>query len=131
MLGLKFRLISTFSGHETLPVMWKFYLHLVELLLLTLVFVPQGGLPMYMATRGLYRMAPPIIVVPAAIKENVEKLFEAHRAMDHSEMKHNLIGLNVGNAQFVCRLVSSFEQLGPYLITYFNLMGLAIQSQSL
>ena len=85
---------------------------------------------MYVATRGLYRMAPPIIVVPAAIKENVEKLFEAHRAMDHSEMKHNLIGLNVGNAQFVCRLVSSFEQLGPYLITYFNLMGLAIQSQS-
>ncbi|PSS07886.1 Nuclear ribonuclease [Actinidia chinensis var. chinensis] len=55
-----------------------------------------GGLPMYVATRGLYRMAPPTIVVPAAIKENVEKLFEAHRAMDHSELKHNLIGLNVG-----------------------------------
>ncbi|XP_057459756.1 tRNase Z TRZ1 [Actinidia eriantha] len=55
-----------------------------------------GGLPMYVATRGLYRMAPPTIVVPAAIKENVEKLFEVHRAMDHSELKHNLIGLNVG-----------------------------------
>ncbi|GFZ03634.1 tRNAse Z1 [Actinidia rufa] len=57
-----------------------------------------GGLPMYVATRGLYRMAPPTIVVPAAIKENVEKLFEAHRAMDHSELKHNLIGLNVGTS---------------------------------
>ncbi|GMQ10499.1 hypothetical protein CsSME_00053477 [Camellia sinensis var. sinensis] len=55
-----------------------------------------GGLPMYVATRGLYRMAPPTIIVPTAIKENVEKLFEAHRAMDHSELKHNLIGLGVG-----------------------------------
>ncbi|KAG5541518.1 hypothetical protein RHGRI_021373 [Rhododendron griersonianum] len=55
-----------------------------------------GGLPMYVATRGLYRMAPPTIIVPTVIKECVEKLFEAHRAMDHSELKHNLIGLNVG-----------------------------------
>ncbi|KAF7135053.1 hypothetical protein RHSIM_Rhsim08G0159100 [Rhododendron simsii] len=56
----------------------------------------KGGLPMYVATRGLYRMAPPTIIVPTVIKEYVEKLFEAHRAMDHSELKHNLIGLNVG-----------------------------------
>lgn len=55
-----------------------------------------GGLPMYVATRGLYRMAPPTIIVPTVIKGSVEKLFEAHRAMDHSELKHNLIGLNVG-----------------------------------
>ncbi|XP_052174577.1 tRNase Z TRZ1 [Diospyros lotus] len=56
-----------------------------------------GGLPMYVATRGLYRMAPPTIIVPSAIKENVEKLFEVHRAMDQSELKHNLVGLNVGD----------------------------------
>ncbi|XP_077245275.1 nuclear ribonuclease Z-like isoform X2 [Tasmannia lanceolata] len=55
-----------------------------------------GGLPMYVATRGLYSMKPPTIFVPIAIKENVEKLFEVHRAMDQSELKHNLIGLNVG-----------------------------------
>ncbi|KAK6123256.1 hypothetical protein DH2020_043013 [Rehmannia glutinosa] len=55
-----------------------------------------GGLPMYVATRGLYRMAPPTIFVPKVIKENVEKIFEAHRAMDHSELKHTLIGLDVG-----------------------------------
>ncbi|KAJ9677358.1 hypothetical protein PVL29_022374 [Vitis rotundifolia] len=55
-----------------------------------------GGLPMYVATRGLYRMKPPIIIVPKAIKENVEMLFQVHRAMDESELKHNLIGLNVG-----------------------------------
>ncbi|XXG42189.1 hypothetical protein AAC387_Pa01g2522 [Persea americana] len=55
-----------------------------------------GGLPMYVATRGLYSMKPPTIIVPVAIKENVEKLFEVHRAMDQSELKHNLIGLNVG-----------------------------------
>ncbi|MQL79198.1 hypothetical protein Taro_011634 [Colocasia esculenta] len=55
-----------------------------------------GGLPMYVATRGLYRMKPPTVFVPASIKENVGKLFEAHRAMDQSELKHNLVALNVG-----------------------------------
>ncbi|KAK2984369.1 hypothetical protein RJ640_005385 [Escallonia rubra] len=55
-----------------------------------------GGLPMYVATRGLYKMTPPTIIVPKSIKENVEKLFEAHREMDQSELKHNLIGLDVG-----------------------------------
>lgn len=51
---------------------------------------------MYVATRGLYSMKPPTIFVPRSIKEHVEKLFEVHRAMDQSELKHNLIGLNVG-----------------------------------
>ncbi|KAL6493586.1 tRNA 3' processing endoribonuclease [Orobanche gracilis] len=55
-----------------------------------------GGLPMYVATRGLYRMAPPTIFVPKVIKEIVEKIFEAHRAMDQSELKHTLVGLDVG-----------------------------------
>ncbi|KAF7808499.1 tRNase Z TRZ1 isoform X1 [Senna tora] len=55
-----------------------------------------GGLPMYVATRGLYRMKPPTIIVPTLVKEDVEKLFEVHRKMDHSELKHNLIGLDIG-----------------------------------
>ncbi|GKV14103.1 hypothetical protein SLEP1_g25020 [Rubroshorea leprosula] len=55
-----------------------------------------GGLPMYVATRGLYGMKPPTIIVPTAIKEDVEKLFEVHRNLDKSELKHNLIGLDVG-----------------------------------
>ncbi|KAJ0988077.1 hypothetical protein J5N97_006433 [Dioscorea zingiberensis] len=55
-----------------------------------------GGLPMYVATRGLYSMKPPTIFVPVSVKENVEKLFEVHRAMDQSELKHNLIGLDIG-----------------------------------
>lgn len=57
-----------------------------------------GGLPMYVATRGLYRMAPPTIFVPKVIKENVERIFQAHREMDQSELNHTLIGLDVGNA---------------------------------
>ncbi|XP_020600127.1 nuclear ribonuclease Z isoform X2 [Phalaenopsis equestris] len=56
-----------------------------------------GGLPMYVATRGLYRMKPPTIFVPASIKETIEGLFDLHRAMDQSELKHNLIGMNVGD----------------------------------
>ncbi|KAI4313649.1 hypothetical protein L6164_026608 [Bauhinia variegata] len=55
-----------------------------------------GGLPMYVATRGLYGMKPPTIVVPKCVKEDVEQLFEVHRKMDHSELKHTLIGLDVG-----------------------------------
>ncbi|KAL3640616.1 tRNA 3' processing endoribonuclease [Castilleja foliolosa] len=62
-----------------------------------------GGLPMYVATRGLYRMAPPTIVVPKVIKENVEKIFEAHRAMDQSELKHTLVGLDVGEEFYLRR----------------------------
>ncbi|XP_054808127.1 tRNase Z TRZ1 isoform X1 [Prosopis cineraria] len=55
-----------------------------------------GGLPMYVATRGLYRMKPPTIIVPSSVKEDVEKLFEVHRKLDHSELKHNLVGLDIG-----------------------------------
>lgn len=54
---------------------------------------------MYVATRGLYRMAPPTIIVPKVIKESVEKLFEAHMAMDHSELEHTLVGLDVGRKE--------------------------------
>ncbi|KAJ6339937.1 hypothetical protein OIU77_007810 [Salix suchowensis] len=60
-----------------------------------------GGLPMYVATRGLYRMKPPTIVVPTCIKENVEQLFEVHRRLDGSELKHNLIALDVGQEFYV------------------------------
>ncbi|KAB2037935.1 hypothetical protein ES319_D03G110000v1 [Gossypium barbadense] len=62
-----------------------------------------GGLPMYVATRGLYGMKPPTIVVPTCIKEDVKKLFEVHRKMDQSELKHNLIGLDVGEEFFLRR----------------------------
>ncbi|KAJ4826251.1 tRNA 3' processing endoribonuclease, partial [Turnera subulata] len=55
-----------------------------------------GGLPMYVATRGLHDMKPPTIIVPACIKKTVEELFEVHRKLDGSELKHNLIGLDVG-----------------------------------
>ncbi|KAL4280829.1 hypothetical protein GQ457_03G017720 [Hibiscus cannabinus] len=62
-----------------------------------------GGLPMYVATRGLYGMKPPTIIVPTCIKEDVEKLFQVHRKMDQSELKHNLVGLDVGEEFFLRR----------------------------
>lgn len=52
---------------------------------------------MYVATRGLYKMKPPTIIVPTSIKECVESLFEVHRKLDSSELKHNLVGLDIGN----------------------------------
>lgn len=55
-----------------------------------------GGLPMYVATRGLYRLRPPTIFVPKYLRELVERLFDVHRAMDQSELKHTLIPLDIG-----------------------------------
>ncbi|XP_038882014.1 nuclear ribonuclease Z isoform X3 [Benincasa hispida] len=55
-----------------------------------------GGLPLYVATRGLYKMKPPTIIVPKSIKNDVENLLEVHRRLDQSELRCNLIGLEVG-----------------------------------
>ncbi|CAD6247349.1 unnamed protein product [Miscanthus lutarioriparius] len=52
-----------------------------------------GGLPMYVATRGLFRLRPPTIFVPACLRDLVERLFEVHRAIDQSELNHNLVPL--------------------------------------
>ncbi|XP_071713816.1 tRNase Z TRZ1-like [Rutidosis leptorrhynchoides] len=51
-----------------------------------------GGLPMNVENR----MCPPTIIVPTVIKESVEKLFELYRALTQSELKHTLIGLDIG-----------------------------------
>lgn len=74
---------------------------------------------MYVATRGLYKMKPPTIFVPPSIKENVERLFEAHRAMDQSELKHNLVALNVGEASFQLSPFSGFSLVPPVRHSHF------------
>ena len=58
---------------------------------------------MYVATRGLNRMKPPTIIVPTCIKETVEKLFDVHRELDGSELKHKLVGLDVGEEIYIRR----------------------------
>nr|CAD22099.1 RNase Z [Arabidopsis thaliana] len=55
-----------------------------------------GGLPMYVASRGLYNLEPPKIFVPPSIKEDVEKLLEIHRTMGQVELNVELIPLAVG-----------------------------------
>ncbi|KZV18765.1 ribonuclease Z, chloroplastic [Dorcoceras hygrometricum] len=55
-----------------------------------------GGLPMYVATRGLYSLKPPTIFVPPCIKEDVEQLFEIHRTMGQVELNLDLVALDVG-----------------------------------
>lgn len=55
-----------------------------------------GGLPMYVATRGLYSLKPPTVFIPPCIKGDIEKLFEIHRTMSHDELKLNLVALDVG-----------------------------------
>uniref|UniRef100_A0A2P2J9F9 Uncharacterized protein MANES_13G064700 n=1 Tax=Rhizophora mucronata TaxID=61149 RepID=A0A2P2J9F9_RHIMU len=55
-----------------------------------------GGLPMYVASRGLYNLKPPTIFVPPCIKEDVEKLFDIHRAMGQVELDLELVALDVG-----------------------------------
>lgn len=55
---------------------------------------------MYVATRGLFKMKPPTVIVPKCLKATVEKLFDVHRELDGSELKHRLIGLDVGLLSF-------------------------------
>lgn len=55
-----------------------------------------GGLPMYIATRGLYGLKPPTVFVPPSIKEDVEKLLDVHRSMSHVELNLDLVALDVG-----------------------------------
>ncbi|EHA8591105.1 hypothetical protein COCNU_scaffold033573G000010 [Cocos nucifera] len=51
---------------------------------------------MYLATRGLYSLKPPTVFVPPCIKEDVEKLLEIHRTMSQTELKLDLVALDVG-----------------------------------
>ncbi|XAR68148.1 Ribonuclease Z [Bertholletia excelsa] len=55
-----------------------------------------GGLPMYVATRGLYNLKPPTIFVPPSLKEDVEKLLDIHRSMGQVELNLDLVALGVG-----------------------------------
>ncbi|GMH11005.1 hypothetical protein Nepgr_012846 [Nepenthes gracilis] len=55
-----------------------------------------GGLPMYVATRGLYNLKPPTIIVPPCIKEDIEKLFDIHRTVGQVELNVDLVALDVG-----------------------------------
>ncbi|KAH9542851.1 hypothetical protein CY35_13G029300 [Sphagnum magellanicum] len=55
-----------------------------------------GGVCMYVATRGLFKMKPPTVIVPVGIKPTVEKLFDVHRELDGSELEHCLLGLDIG-----------------------------------
>ncbi|KAK3035667.1 hypothetical protein RJ639_032539, partial [Escallonia herrerae] len=89
LLTLRF---PTSKSIDTVSYLWN----LSSLRFLWNAKFEYGGLPMYVATRGLYKMMPPTIIVPKSIKGNVEKLFDAHREMDQSELKHNLIALDVG-----------------------------------
>ncbi|KAL2623027.1 hypothetical protein R1flu_003232 [Riccia fluitans] len=55
-----------------------------------------GGIAMYVATRGLYKMKPPTVIVPKCIKPTVERLLAVYRELDGSELALNLIGMDVG-----------------------------------
>ncbi|CAH9144665.1 unnamed protein product [Cuscuta epithymum] len=56
-----------------------------------------GGLPMYLATRGLYNLKPPTVFVPPCIKDDVEKLLDIHRSMSQVELSLDLVALEIGD----------------------------------
>lgn len=55
-----------------------------------------GGLPMYVASRGLYNLKPPTVFVPPCIKDDVEKLMDIHRTMGQVELNLELVALDIG-----------------------------------
>nr|AFK35036.1 unknown [Lotus japonicus] len=54
-----------------------------------------GGLPMYIASRGLYNLKPATVFVPPCIKEDVEKLLDIHRTLGQVELNVELVALDV------------------------------------
>lgn len=55
-----------------------------------------GGLPMYIATRGLYNLKPPTVFVPPCIRDDVEDLLQVHRRTSQIELKVELVALDLG-----------------------------------
>ncbi|MED6191278.1 hypothetical protein PIB30_114640, partial [Stylosanthes scabra] len=59
------------------------------------------GLRSYIVRRGLYNLKPATVIVPPCIKENVEKLLDIQRILEHDELNVNLVALDVGMFHFV------------------------------
>ncbi|ESR40176.1 hypothetical protein CICLE_v10026984mg, partial [Citrus x clementina] len=49
------------------------------------------------------------IVVPSCIKEDAEQLFEIHKRMDDYELRHTLVGLDVGEEFCLRKDLLSFQ----------------------
>jgi hypothetical protein len=58
--------------------------------------IDQGGLPMYIATRGLYNLKPPTVFVPPCIKDDVEEMLQIHRRMSRIDLEVELVALDLG-----------------------------------
>lgn len=55
---------------------------------------------MYIATRGLYNLKPPVVFVPPCIKDDVEDLLQIHRRMSQVDLKVELVALDLGLSSF-------------------------------
>ncbi|OIW02752.1 hypothetical protein TanjilG_29528 [Lupinus angustifolius] len=55
-----------------------------------------GGLPLYVASRGLYNLKPPTVFVPSWIKEDVEQLIDIYRKLGQVELNVELVALDAG-----------------------------------
>ncbi|KAF7066109.1 hypothetical protein CFC21_072147 [Triticum aestivum] len=55
-----------------------------------------GGLPMYIATRGLYNLKPPTVFVPPCIRDDVEEMLQIHRRMSRIDLEVELVALDLG-----------------------------------
>ncbi len=55
-----------------------------------------GGIAYHTATRALRRLPPPVYVVPPHCRSDLARLFEAWRALDRSDMPHELVPLGPG-----------------------------------
>jgi len=56
----------------------------------------MGGIAYHCATRALMGMEPPTYVVPTHAVEPLERLFEAWRLLDRSELAHHLVAIEPG-----------------------------------
>ncbi|KAK9835680.1 hypothetical protein WJX74_005763 [Apatococcus lobatus] len=84
-----------------------------------------GGLPFHVATRALQGLPPTTVVLPSCVAKATEGLLEAHRALDGSEMRCDILPCKPGDElvlmnKLICRPFQTFHPVPSQGYTLFS-----------
>lgn len=74
-----------------------------------------GGCGMYVATRGLLKLAPPTVLLPRSRTEAFAAFMDSLRALDDSELNHKAVGIEPGSRYTISKLfeIAPFKTAHP------------------
>jgi ribonuclease Z len=75
-----------------------------------------GGIAWHCATRALRGMPPPTYVVPPSCVEGLERLFDAWRSLDRSELPHQLVPIAPGEEHTLNRELVAVPFTSPHVV---------------